>query len=184
MAGQRIFNSLRLLYLAKVAERVEQAARYQSDVTQLLPILHKLNDEVTSTRQLEYGNLQLSGLFEELSQDHSNQSVIESLQTQMHRSCKLIMDVRSALEAYEYPFDHAKAHISVGEFALAALPDSENPGQIYEAAGSLIESTVQLRARLSGRLCQIAEEIESVLGLKPLPEPADAEETEEVSTES
>jgi hypothetical protein len=83
-----------------------------------------------------------------------------------------------------YPYDHAKANISVGEFALAALPDGENPGQIYEAAGSLIESTVQLRARLTGHLCQIAEEIESVLGLKPLPQPADVEETEEVSTES
>ncbi len=145
MAGERISNALQLLYLAKVAERVEQAARYQREVKQLLPVLQKLNEEVTSTRQLEYGILQLAGLFEKLAQDHNDQSVIESLQQQMQQSCKLIAEVRSKLTAYEYPYDHAKANISVGEFALAALPDGENPGQIYEAAGSLVESTVQLR---------------------------------------
>jgi hypothetical protein len=62
--------------------------------------------------------------------------------------------------------------LTLGEFALAELPAAENPGEIYEAAGGLIESTSRLRARLTGHLCLIAEQVESALGLGPLDEPA------------
>ena len=42
-----------------------------------------------------------------------------------------------------------------------------------------VEHSTQMGTDLQRDICQIAEEIESVLGLKPLPEPADVEEPSE-----
>jgi Zn-dependent protease with chaperone function len=176
MAGQRLTHSLQLLYLDKVTERIDGADKLQNEIATVLPVLHELNQKVASFEELQFGNLRLAEMFERLSQEQASESDIEAAQEQMRRNSALILDVRDSLTKYAYPYDHAKANISVGEFALAALPDRENPGQIYEAAGNLIETSVQLRARLTGHLCQIAEQVERVLGLKSLPNPSEEED--------
>ena len=95
----------------------------------------------------------------------------------------MIACVRRDLEACDYPYEHAKGKITVGEFSLTSLPDSDNPGEIYEAAESLTESAIRLRARLTGHLCLIAEQVESVLGLEPLAQPVgDDEKAAEAQT--
>jgi Zn-dependent protease with chaperone function len=176
MAGQRLTHSLQLLHLSKVSERIGEAEKFKHEITTVLPILQELNQKVGSVEELQFGNLRLAEMFERLSQEQATESDIEAAQEQMRQNTGLILKVRDSLTKYEYPYDHAKANITVGEFALATLPDSENPGQIYEAAGNLIETSVQLRARLTGHLCQIAEQVERVLGLKPLPEPPDEDD--------
>jgi hypothetical protein len=173
LVGGRLEGALQLLHAPEIAQQFDPTASGRDATAKLLPVLRQLNDQLGSVTDLALGSSRLVALFEQLSQDNSNQATIQMLQDQLGRSRSLIVNIRAALDSFAYPYDHAKGQISLGEFALSELPDGDNPGQIYEASGSLIESTSRLRARLAGHLCLVAERVESALGLEPLPEPAE-----------
>ncbi len=82
-----------------------------------------------------------------------------------------IADLRAAFTAHPYPFDHAEAGISTGAFFLKELPEAENPAEVHEAARVLLERLPRLHSRVLARLCQIAEAVETSLGLEPLQDP-------------
>ena len=55
---------------------------------------------------------------------------------------------------------------------LAEVPLIDDPGAIFDAARSTLDTLTPLYVRLIARLAGVAEEVEKALGLKPLPEPA------------
>jgi hypothetical protein len=61
--------------------------------------------------------------------------------------------------------------MTLGAYVVPDMPAEEDLGGLLQTAEGLVELVPQLRARILGRLCQIAEEVESVLGLELLPEP-------------
>lgn len=91
-----------------------------------------------------------------------------------------IAAVRSNFDSHPYPFDHAESGISTASYFLRELPDADNPADVHEAARRMMERLPGLHARVLARLCQIAEAVETQLGLEPLADPdLDPSETEE-----
>ena len=153
--GQRIESALQLLSAAEIASQIARAAEWKQEITALLPALRQLNNQVEHISKLVQGNQQLGSLFQQLSQNRNaaQEAVVDSLRTQMLRSVSLMSDIRNSLTGLDYPFEHAQGRISLGDFALAQLPESDNAGGIYEAAGGLIESASRLRALDRAPVC-------------------------------
>jgi len=140
----------------------------------LLGTLELLDQQIESYRKLHFAHAVLTHLLERISVGQRDDDLISATRQQMTETSQAIAEMRGALAVREYPFDHAKGPISIAEYALPELPDPENPGDIHAAGERLRDSVSYLRARTLGRLCAMAEQVEMVLGLPPLPEPETA----------
>jgi hypothetical protein len=89
-----------------------------------------------------------------------------------------ITHLRESFESTPYPFDHARADITVADYLLKEIPDHENPIALYEAADSIGNALPPMQARVTGRLCQIAEMVETHFGLPLLADPPEDEEVD------
>ena len=67
----------------------------------------------------------------------------------------------------------------MAEYSLEEMPDRENPIHIYEAAEQFGMAMSAFYPRLAGRLAIMAEKVETLLGLPPLPEPPEEVDDED-----
>lgn len=77
-----------------------------------------------------------------------------------------------------YPFEHAQEGIGLARFALPLIPDKNDIGALHQASVEVVDRISGLYHRVLGRLAVTAEEVERVLGLKPLESPATGTEPE------
>ena len=68
--------------------------------------------------------------------------------------------------------------MTIGKCAVEDIPHEQDLGSILDASNSILSIVTQLRHRMIARLSFIAEQVESVLGLEPLPMPEKKEEAE------
>jgi hypothetical protein len=71
-----------------------------------------------------------------------------------------------------------KGSLSLSDYTLETIPTEDDLGGIYQASRDILATAHDLYGRLVGRLTVIAERVESLLGLEPLPEPAEKPRTE------
>ncbi len=174
--GKRLHASLALLHTDEIAESLEEAPAWREECDKLLPICRRLNNDIPQLVGLARENNVMAALFSQLSEARDNEELAGIALAQVRIVYDLAMPMRDTLPSIRYPFDHAKSTISIGEFALKTPPHREDPGQVHSAADSLVDSANMVRARILGRFCQMAEAVESSLGLDPLPMPQPAEE--------
>ena len=75
------------------------------------------------------------------------------------------MQMLQPLMNVEYPFDHALGRMSVSRFVIEEFPDQDDLVAIRETAISIIEKLKVIYVRTVAELCQIAERVESEIGL-------------------
>jgi hypothetical protein len=175
-AAQRLFAALQLLHVPSLEKKLAQAPAWRQEIANLLPALKTLNEQVEATAKAARMLEALEQLLNQVIADRKNLDLFDRLSKQMREAEDRISQIRLALSAADYPFEHAKLRLSIGAFVLPDLPESDNPVAIYHALGNLVNAVYRLRARVVGRLCVIAEQVESALGLKPLAEPSGEEE--------
>ncbi|MBT4865686.1 MAG: M48 family metalloprotease, partial [Planctomycetaceae bacterium] len=180
-ATRRLYCALQLSKVEKVAARLENAAEWQAEVKRIVTSLQAVNSHIDGLTKLRNDQASMGMLFQNLEGNEENERLIDAIRRRMEAIDNDIRKIRRPLNSVDYPFDHAKGEISIAKFALPDLPDSEVPGEIYEAADALINSIYRLAARLTGRLCVLAEQVETLLGLEPLPEPPEEEKPEETA---
>jgi hypothetical protein len=176
LAAERLLRDLDLLWAPTVAEKIPARQVLQEECTVLLRTFGVLDQQVD--RCLEVRNMvaALGMLFQRFPGHEREEKMIEAIRKWTSMIANRVRDIRSALMATPYPFEHARTGIAIGEYLLPNLPDEGNPGSVGQAGDSLIRSFTELRARTLGRLCRMAEIVEAELGLEPLPEPAAAKE--------
>jgi hypothetical protein len=171
LAARRLLTALDLLTLPALEKRLENADEYRREGTKLLAALAVLEGQVTPLLQLRNTVASLGMLLSKWEANQNSEALSNEIRDLMATLETKIATQRDVLRATDYPFDHADARMSIGKFALPEMPSGDDLGALYQAGESLMNTLPQLRARMVGRLCQIAEEVEKVLGLEPLPEP-------------
>ncbi|MHC5540605.1 M48 family metalloprotease, partial [Singulisphaera rosea] len=69
----------------------------------------------------------------------------------------------------DYPFEHAKEDMTLARFALPQiLPEKNDIGGLLDVTNMALERLFTLYRRALGRLTVTAEEVEHVVGLKPI----------------
>ena len=113
----------------------------------------------------------LAVLLSNLEGHEEDRDLISAIRDQMEEVRNRLDRLRSSLCDVAYPFDHAKGQMSLGEYALATVPPADNLGAIYEAADELLGKLPSAYVRMVGRMVVMAEQVERLLGLEPLPDP-------------
>lgn len=178
LVGQRLAATLAL---AGMTNTSEDPSAWQSlkAMEEILPVVRLLEGNLATLVEMRDENLRLVDLFHTLSQNRDDRDLIALLLRQTATVHQLLTNQRRLLNTAEYPFDHYDRQLSLGEFALAALPDVSNPFTVLNAANDLFGNINRLRARVLGQLFLEAENIEQSLGLMPLPEPIAEEKADQ-----
>lgn len=175
----RLWTALQLMHVEKVAARLENAQKLHEECHRLVDALAFLNGKSDDLLQLRNTHAALRSLFMQLRGHERDQELIREILRETKDVFERLARLRQSLAMVMYPFDHAKGNITMAEYALEEMPNRENPFHIYEAAEQFGMAMSAFYPRLAGRLAIMAEKVENLIGLTPLPEPPEEEEDEE-----
>lgn len=174
-AADRLYSGLQLARLPEYEAVLKEQGASIAELDMLIDLFDQLNERIGQLLVIRDAQLALAKLYAMLEDNQQNPKLIEQIQQRMSELNDHITNLRESFWAVPYPFDHAKADMTVGEYFLKELPDKDNPGALYEAAMSIGQSMPPLQGRVFGRLCQIAEMVETQIGLVPLEDPPEEE---------
>ena len=156
---------------AVLARRIDDAEEKRRQCARSSPALKALRDAAHSLRELRNEHASLSALVENLEGNEENKHLVTTILKTMEAIQRHLESMRRRLNATRYPLDHAQGEISIGDYMLDRLPAPDDLGATYQAGQRALEALSSLYVRLMARLARVAEEVERVLGLEPLPEP-------------
>ncbi|MFO0975603.1 MAG: M48 family metalloprotease [Planctomycetaceae bacterium] len=174
-AADRLYSGLQLARLPEYQATLQEQGATLAELDMLIDLFDQMNERIGQLLVIRDCQLALGKLLTMLSDNSENPKLIEQIKQRMSELHDHITNLRESFWAVPYPFDHAKADMTVGEYFLKELPDKENPVALYEAAASIGQSMPPLQGRVFGRLCQIAEMVETQIGLVPLEDPPEEE---------
>ncbi|NUQ62512.1 MAG: M48 family metalloprotease [Pirellulales bacterium] len=173
--GERLIAAMELLYVPKVAARIENAPAIQSEVAAVLPVLAAVGRCCDAILQLRNDHAALAILVGKLQERPKDVFLADAVQAQAVEIQKQIERLIDGLNTVYYPFDHEKKRVTLREYALAGMPEEPTLAGIYHVAVALVKTLHELYYRMASRLAMTAERVESLLGLPPLPEPPQKE---------
>jgi Zn-dependent protease with chaperone function len=171
----RLWSALELMHVDKVANRLGNPEKLQAECRKLVNALALINGKSEDLLQMRNTHAGLQALFTKL---HGNlrEDLVNELVREIKDVYQRLSRLRESLARVEYPFDHAEGGTTMADYALAAMPEREDIIQIYNAAEQFGLSMTSFYPRLAGRLAVMAEQVETLLGMEPLPEPPEEEE--------
>jgi DNA-binding transcriptional MerR regulator len=173
--ADRLYAALSLARLKTLSTSLIKDGFSVAEIDQLLEIFQHVNERLGQLLMIRDSQIMLGKLLSILSDNNDNEKLIHTIRESMQTLSEHIEDLRGSFENLAYPFDHARADISVADFLLKEIPDQGNPVALYEAANSIGNALPPLQARVLGRLCQIAECVEAHFDLPLLEDPPDSD---------
>ena len=168
----RLYSALRLAQAPANQAQLNQQGFSSDELPRLIHLFKLLNTNIPQVQQLLTAKLALEKLSAYLeSHADKNDKLLPKFKELVENLADAVADLRAAFTDQPYPFDHGEAGISSAEYILKKLPNVEKPGEVHEAAEALLDRVPMLHARVLARLCQMAEAVETNLGLKPLEDP-------------
>ena len=76
-----------------------------------------------------------------------------------------LTNLRDALQATRYPFDHARGGMSIAEYMVETLPIADNIENVFQAGSQAAYNIRVLCARLQASVASYAERVEAAVGL-------------------
>ena len=174
-AGRRLYAALSMLGDPRIQARVPDSAAVRKQIEQILPILSVFARNLPRLVQMRDQFAVISGLLEHI-EEHNARTLIEQL---IHRTGELrtnLWELRDPLEMLEYPFDHAEGYVTVANFVLKVVPTENEPQAVFECSADFMQDLMLMYYRCTGRLCEIAEQVEAAIKLEPAPFPPAPEE--------
>jgi hypothetical protein len=172
-AGRRLRSAIMLLFDPATARRIEGADRLQQECRELLPLVSLIANLHASILELRNNNATLAALLGHLGGNERDEGLIREIIEHARRVRLQLGELKTSFDRIEYPFDHASGKISVSSYLIKLIPQEEQVGDIYQAAGEVIDKLFNAYGRALNRLCVIAETVEIDQGYQPLPSPAE-----------
>ena len=171
----RLYAGLKIARTKELAPALAKDGFLVAEIDQLLHMFQHVNERLGQLLMIRDAQITMGKLLSILSDHNDNVQLINHIKLSMQELYAHILNLRASFENLPYPFDHAQADISVADYLLKELPDRENPVGLYEAADAIGRALPPLQARVLGRLCQIAECVETQFDLPLLDDPPEPE---------
>ncbi|QDT90441.1 M48 family metallopeptidase [Gimesia algae] len=166
----RLERALQLFHVPKVQTQIADAALWERDLHDLLQALQATNSQLSRLWELHMNAVALQVLLRFFDELRTDDKYCEVVLSEMEKMETLLNSIYARFQRLLYPFEHSRVDITIAEFALVRIPESNNPGELLGAAEELFENLMALNHRVLGRLCLLAEEVETLLGFEVLPE--------------
>ena len=165
--AERIHTAMQLLQFGRIASRIENGVKQREHVDRLLSALVSVDGQMETLNQLVLLQIQINALLQQIS-GQPDESIIQSIDKLVGRAHPKMLQVREVLANTAYPFDHKQRGMTIGEFVLANPPLRNDLGAVVDALPEMTDRLIAIRRRTLGELADIAEQIESLLGMAPL----------------
>ena len=176
----RLRAALRLLHVPEVGGRFKNAAALLAQARTLLDHLGRLTGRREAVTTLRENGSVVDLLTGAIAGNEQNAQLFAKLDGLLDGSHTILIALHQEFAAVTYPFKHADGTVSVAKYAIGSVPEKEKPSDVFRTNDDAVQQFVSLYYRLVGRLAAIAERIETLVGLEPLPLPptdeGDAEE--------
>jgi Zn-dependent protease with chaperone function len=140
--------------------------------------LTALGSSAQTAESLRQNFYLLGTLGPRLRDEGNSETLIEEVLARSKYVCQDLAHIHGALRRTPYPYEHHDRNATLTGFVVPLIPTPENIGDVYHAAEQALDSIYSLYMRIMSDLAQRAENIESDLGLPPLPEPPEKTEEE------
>ena len=170
-ASVRLTNALQLLNASAVASRLENSEEVCTEARRLVPealFVSGLMSELGPT-QILYRRV--AALFGQIEKNQQNRRLIEKIIDQMQKMHNRLNAVQQQMKDRDYPFNTEKMMLTLVQYALPTVPDADDLYGLVTVTQNLYEKIAGLQVRLFARLAHTAEQVETILGLPPLPQP-------------
>jgi len=172
---ERLWTAVALLDDSSVQSSLPLAADWiQERDTRLLPALRAMMSGLPDINRFRSDSQRFYMCLSLLENENESEGLYRETPKVMAELCQQIQSLRQSFGGLAYPFEHLERDMTLGRFLCETIPESENPGQVYEATSTLIENFYQLYERIMGRLCEMAVAVEGHLELDQLPAPKPA----------
>lgn len=172
-ASRRLIQALAMLEVDVVADRVSDGRDRREEARVLYPCTAHLGTNVVvplgSLLQARNALVMILGLHRG-DKDAGNEPLINAILRGANRLRDNLEELRWRVgDMIDYPFEHAKEDMTLARFALPQiLPEKNDIGGLLDVANMALERLFTLYRRALGRLTVTAEEVERVVGLKPI----------------
>ena len=163
--AHRILCALAMLGADGMAQRIERGEQWKPRYRLLLDAIAALNNVSASVEELRGAQIQLVAMAEAISGEELNQSQTNQILRSMEDHQRLHLEIRDGLKESRYPYEHAEGEVSISRFAMSQLPSRNNLGATLSASGNAIDNLDALYLRAMGELAEIAEGVETALGI-------------------
>ena len=179
-AAERMCLTLQTARSPDVAAQLKKRGFRQSELDELLQIHIHLNDSIYQLVEIHDQQMILGKLMQLVADGYRHDAVIGGIHSQMEFLIEKISSLHSSFLQTPYPFDHARAGITLAEFMLKTrkLPTFSDPVELYNAAENVGSALPMIQTRVLGRLCEFSEAVETIFGLTPLDDPPEDDDDE------
>jgi hypothetical protein len=113
----------------------------------------------------------LAALCSHIDKNSQNRKLFEKIVDQMEKLHHRLKVVQDKMRDHQYPFQRGRTSLTLVEYALPQIPEKEELFGLVQVTTDLYDKLARLQIRLFARLGHIGEQVETALGLPPLPEP-------------
>lgn len=174
-AANRMSVALQMARSPETLERLRQKRFPPQELDELLQIYTHIAERTLQLTEIHDQQIILGKLMQLAAEGHRHDAVFECIGEQMDFLYQKISILHKDFLMTQYPFDHARADITLAEYMLKKkkLPKYTDPIALYNAAENIASSLPYIQSRVLGRLCEFAEAVETDFGLTPLDDPPD-----------
>ncbi|MCA9178467.1 MAG: M48 family metalloprotease [Planctomycetales bacterium] len=158
-AVDRICCTLQHLF----AHNVEHHEHRRRECESLVCVLEKIEGQRQVWGALASANAGLEGAIRFCMANEVDEADVRSLYQQVETVSGYIRRIIDAFKNLPYPFEHAKAEISVTDALLSNIGETNDPVSMFNSANAVHSLLGRMNARIVGRLSAIAEELEAEL---------------------
>lgn len=167
----RLATALALLSHSDFFGKLSEMQAKREEVAALLPALEKFDAVIEEMREFHHDFIRMNVMLLHAARVNSDQEnyhiVNRTVTSAFTRQNQIIAKLSSA----DYPFDHTKGRLTLAQYALSAPASGSEFHAVFAAYQELSEKLYSFYFRAMGRLAVMAEQVESALGLEPLPKP-------------
>lgn len=163
--ADRLRLPLQLLGLPEVAAKLSDAPSLWEEsrhLTRSVAAWQKHHDtlmQVYDSREL------IQDVSKQLEGRETHEKLLTCLRQAAEQGAAKLQSIQPTFSSVMYPFEHVEREMSVGQYLIGQMPPSDHPGAIHSALTNVMMEGFRLNTRMIGRLCVIAEKVETALGL-------------------
>jgi len=177
LARQRLTGAFQLLFSPALRSiPAEELAALRDSASSMLGICNALQPYVDRIAKLPEMAIRVRVLCSAYDDKNPFPPLVDRVLTTTSEILKVLRSIESELSEMPYPYEHARQGASIGAALVPKQPDHRDPIETHGTALSAVDRFCELIFRTLGRLSEIAEKVETAIGLAPLPEPEDRED--------
>ena len=179
VAGRRLQVVLWLLDDPRLTDRLDDAPAARAEVARLTPVVRMLSRVMPTMEPMGEAVEGLVALLHNVEGNEEDQALEDEVIHQRGLAHRHLLELESLMDATLYPFTHGSGAITMHRHLVPGVPAEDDLAAHVEVCGQALDRAQTLYVALMGRLAAVAEEVERVLDLPPLPDPPQWDDEEE-----